>query len=146
MIRLAFRWLYWRFKVYRTEHKPSGPLGAALARFWVTLWVRANPFDGVRWLARCVAKAAAAIVPVGPVPMSSFGSALGYSAPKQPPHGFAPDLHTLMQQGQSQAYNNALANQAGLSGTEAFRQSQAQMGAGDPLRSMLLAKLAQRQH
>lgn len=46
MTRLALRWLYWRFKVYRVEHRPSGPLGALLARLWVTLWVRANPLDG----------------------------------------------------------------------------------------------------
>lgn len=48
MIALCARWLYWRFRVYRAEHRPSGPLGSALARFWCTLWL--HPGDWFGWL------------------------------------------------------------------------------------------------
>lgn len=47
MLRLCARWLYWRYRVYRAERRPSGPLGRALARFWCTLWL--HPGDWFGW-------------------------------------------------------------------------------------------------
>lgn len=49
MIRDLLRWCYWRARAAWAERGPSGPIGSALARFWVAVWV--HPGRLFAWLA-----------------------------------------------------------------------------------------------
>lgn len=126
MIRLFARWLYWRYRVYRVEHKP-GPTGNALARFWVTLWVHPEDMLLPAWetvssaarMAGSVLGTVGSLVPgIGPV-----GLALGSPGGLRAPTGGSP-LRTL-----SQLEANAYAERLGLLGSPLHTQAMLQVNA-----------------